>query len=188
MIRYYITDRRAAGSVEALLACVVRALTANVEFIQIREKDLSARDLCDLARRVVKIAAAASTRILINDRSDVALAAGAHGVHLPANSIAPLTLRAVVPSGFLIGVSTHSVEEVRTAQQEGADFAVFGPVFATPSKAAYGRPQGLERLRQAVRAVTIPVLALGGMTDANIQECLATGAAGIAGVSMFQRR
>ena len=188
MIRYYITDRRAAGGTEALLACVVRALTANVELIQIREKDLSAHDLCDLARRLVTIAAAASTRILINDRSDVALAAGAHGVHLRANSIAPRTLRAVVPPGFLIGVSTHSVNEVRTAQQDGADFVVFGPVFATPSKAAYGQPQGLARLRQAVRAVTIPVLALGGVTEGNVEECLAAGAAGIAGVSWFQQR
>lgn len=167
-----------------------RAAAAGVSWIQIREKDLDARPLVELARFAVAETRAAGVRVFINDRLDVALAANAAGVHLGEKSL-PLEAvvawrRSTVRSDFLIGVSCHSIESARAAGRGGADYIFFGPVFATPSKAPYGAPQGIESLREVCASVDIPVLAIGGVDLENASMCLAAGASGIAAIRLFQ--
>lgn len=185
MIRCHITDLKQFGNVDRLLDCIRRNDGTGVDMIQIREKDLSARDLCALVERVVGLCRRA--RVIVNTRVDVALACGAHGAHLPADSPSPLAWRDCKPHGFTFGVSCHTLEEVVRAEREAADYVLFAPVFDPLSKPAQGPPQGLEKLREACRAVRIPVLALGGITEANAPLCIAAGAAGIAGITLFQR-
>jgi thiamine-phosphate pyrophosphorylase len=200
----YVTDRSslpAAGeenSVEALLQKMEAAATAGVDWIQLREKDLSGKECAALTREALRRVAQASAntscapRVLVNDRLDVALAEHAGGVHLGENSLYVEDARRVIaaaqppPQNFLVGVSCHSLEAVQSAGRAGADYVFFGPVFATPSKAAFGQPQGLARLAQACHAVDIPVIAIGGITLENAAQCRASGAAGIAAIRLFQ--
>lgn len=147
------------------------------------------------ALREVRTAAPAGerpgTRILINDRVDVALAESAGGVHLGENSlpvaeVSRFVKRATFSGDFLVGASCHSIEGARSAAADGADYIFFGPIFATPSKAKFGEPQGVERLTEVCRAVSIPVVAIGGITLDNAGSCLDAGAAGIAAIRLFQ--
>jgi thiamine-phosphate pyrophosphorylase len=158
-----------------------RAAGDGVETIQIRAKELSARELSGLVRAVLQVAS--KSRILVNTRTDVALACGAHGVHLPAGSMSPATIRRIAPAGFLIGVSCHSQEELQAAEREDADFAVYGPVFPSATKTLL--PIGIDAFREAVGSVRLPVYALGGVTAGNAWQCIEAGAAGVAGISLF---
>ena len=198
-----MTDRHSLSAAapkdlqEALLLKIEAAASAGVGWIQIREKDLSGRDYSLLTRETLQRAAkspatnAARARILVNDRVDAALAECAGGVHLGENSLPlaeakRLVKARVFSSEFLTGVSCHSLKTARSAARGGADYLFFGPVFATPAKAAFGSPQGLERLTEVCRAVPVPVLAIGGITLANASACLAAGASGIAAIRLFQ--
>jgi thiamine-phosphate pyrophosphorylase len=186
VLRCYITDRFQLPSREALLEAIARNVAAGIDWIQIREKDLSARELFDLVQCVQALPHPAATKILVNTRVDVALAAGAAGAHLPSGSPPPRRWRAITPRDFLIGVSCHALDEARAAEQDGADYVLFGPVFAPRSKAPDLPPRGLDRLAEAAHAVGIPVLALGGITRENASQCTSAGAAGVAAISLFQ--
>jgi len=181
----YITDRLALRPAP-LLGFIRKAIQAGVDLIQIREKDLGTRPLAELVKAAVESARGVGTRVLVNDRLDVGLAAGAAGVHLGTRSVPPRAVRKHVPAGFLVGVSCHSVEDALEAESAGADYVLLGPVFATPSKLHYGAPLGIEKLREAAGRVKIPVLALGGITVERVRPCLEAGATGIAGISVFQ--
>jgi len=175
MIRYCVTDRRHGD----VLVCATKAIRDAVDMIQIREKDLPPRDLLDLVSKIRDMASRTKTRILVNDRLDVALAAGIHGVHLPGNGLPPGSVRRFVE---VLGVSIHSLDEGLEAERADADFVVFGPVFDSPGKKAVG----LEPLRKISNVLKIPVLAIGGITPANSNEVVSAGAAGIAGIRLFQ--
>ena len=163
-----------------ILERVHLAAETRVSLIQIREKNLPARLLFDLADAAVEITGKSDTRLLINGRADIALAAGADGVHLPADGLSAEVIRRSFPSGFLIGVSTHSAEEALAGKATGADFVTFGPVFESPGK---GKPQGVETLQRVCKLVyPFPVIALGGIDESNYQNVLENGASGFAAI------
>lgn len=183
---YYITDGSALPGGDPL-PLIRQAIGAGLDLIQVRERSLETRPLLALVEAAVAPLEAGETvtRVLVNDRLDIALAAGAAGVHLPTHGLPIAEVRRRHP-GLLLGASCHDLDELRRAEEGGADFAVFGPVFETASKKQFGAPLGVEELFRAVRAVRIPVLALGGITPANAPTCLDAGAAGLAAIFMFQ--
>ena len=218
----YVTDRHGlsvspdSDPIAALVRKIAEVAAAGIDWIQIREKDLSAKQLAALTRETLRAVqrhtlqpvqasnsdskqqdaspAAKRTRVIVNDRLDVAIAGRAGGVHLGENSIPPADARrliasaqqkAVLAEDFLLGVSCHSLESAKSAEAD-ANYIFFGPIFPTPSKAQYGAPQGLARLAEVCRAVSIPVLAIGGITSDNAPSCLNSGAAGIAAIRLFQ--
>ena len=175
---YLITDRAAAPRPPADV--VEECLAAGLRAVQLREKDLETRDLLALADTLREATQRHGARLIVNDRADVALAAGADGVQRTHASLPVSALRGIAPAGFLVGASVHSEAEARDAAGQGADFIVFGPVYDTASKRRYGPPQGLAALEAVTRAVDRPVLAVGGLTPERVPEVLAAGAAGVA--------
>jgi thiamine-phosphate pyrophosphorylase len=175
---YLITDRAAAPRPPADV--VEECLAAGLRAVQLREKDLEARDLLALADTLREATRRHGARLIVNDRADVALAAAADGVQRTHASLPVSALREITPPGFLVGASVHSEAEAREAAAQGADFIVFGPVYDTASKRRYGPPQGLAALEAVTRAVNRPVVAVGGLTPERVPEVLAAGAAGVA--------
>ena len=198
----YVTDRKslgAAASTAEVLTKIREAFAAGADWVQVREKDLPARELLALVRDAVTTAKSTAgqersgeARVIVNNRLDVALAAGAAGVHLggaslPASEVVRWCKSGNAPSEFLIGVSCHSFEEAREAEAVDASYIFFGPVFETPSKRPFGPPQGIARLTEICRGVRLPAIAIGGVNEENGAECLRAGAAGIAAIRMFQQ-
>lgn|GEM_PF-58295 len=195
---YLITDRLAflrspeithADAARLQLEAIGKAAQSGCQLIQIREKDMSAKALDAFTRAAIRRARPHGARVLVNDRLDVAMAAGADGVHLrvssiPAREVRDLTAKKGL-NGFLIGVSTHSIAEAGLAEEGGADFIVCGPVYNPTSKQAFGPPLGLNLFAEICDATPIPVLALGGIDLSNYHEPLRRGAAGVAAISLF---
>jgi thiamine-phosphate pyrophosphorylase len=206
----YVTDRSALSSptdadrLAAILGRIEEVARAGVDWIQLREKDLDTRSLFELTTKAIAAASAAAnaqtaTRILVNDRLDVAWAARASGVHTGENSLPisevvrwrdQVTSKAsarTICADLLVGASCHSLEGAAQAAADGADYIFFGPVFATPSKQAFGAPQGLLKLAQVCGVVSVPVMAIGGITTQNAAACIQAGASGIAAIRLFQQ-
>ena len=181
-----VTDRhrvRPAGTV-SLVRLASRAAAAGVDIIQVREPGLDDRQLAGLVRATVEAVAGTPARVVVNDRTDLALATGAHGVHLRADSVNAARVRGLVPAGFLVGRSVHSRPEA-VAAGRSVDYLVAGTIYATPSKPEGGPLLGLEGLREVVRAVDVPVLAIGGVGTDKAGDLAASGAAGVAAIGVF---
>ncbi len=179
---YLVTDRKLTHGRD-LLWVLERALDGGVKAIQLREKDLSGKQLFILAQRVSQLCHRYQAQLFINDRVDVALAVDAAGVHLAETSMPVPIARSLLGAQRIIGVSTHSLEGACKAEREGADFIVFGPVYFTPSKADYGTPQGLNALRKIVAKTSLPVYAIGGIKSQNLPETQKVGSRGVAVIS-----
>jgi thiamine-phosphate pyrophosphorylase len=192
-ISYLITSGQTTSTTTAsskdfqhILQLIGAAVAAKIDLVQVREKALTTKVLYELVTRAAEFTRGSATKLLVNDRADVASSAGADGVHLTAQSLPALVVRQSFGDDFLIGVSAHSLDEARAARDASADFVVLGPVFQTSSKEQYGSPVGLEQLREiCVELQPFPVLAIGGVTEDNFAACLRTGAQGIAAIRMF---
>jgi len=180
---YLITDRHQVPAGRSLFETVEAALLGGVRAVQLREKDLTAAELLPLARELRDLTRRFGARLLINDRIDVALAVDADGVHLGGHSLPVAVARRLLGADRLIGISTHHIAEIAAAAAGGADFVTFGPVFATPSKAAYGPPLGLAALQAACTSTPLPVFALGGIKVDHLPALTAKGAHGLAVIS-----
>lgn len=179
---YLIGDRN--QTVGRPLSQIVReAGRAGVSAVQFREKDLSLRDQLSLASEIAAVTKALGMKLLINDRIDLCLALDAEGVHLPSSGLPAGVARKMLGTGKWIGVSCHSLEEVQRAEAEGADFAVLGPVYETPSKRRYGAPLGLDYFKRVKKATSLPLFAVGGVSQSRLSEVFAAGADGVAMIS-----
>jgi thiamine-phosphate pyrophosphorylase len=179
---YLVTDRKQTGGRD-LAEVVAQALAGGVRAIQLREKDLQTVEVYRLAERLLALTRETGAALIVNDRVDVAMALGADGVHLARKSLPPKDARALVGPGMLLGISCHSMEDVREAVEGGVDFLVLGPIFETPSKAPYGAPLTPAILRQAREVCDLPMLAIGGVNATRVPEVIQAGADGVAVIS-----
>ncbi len=179
---YLITDRK-KGPRETFFDSIESALRSGIRAIQLREKDLTVKELLDYALKVREMTGRYNAKFLVNDRVDVAMAVGADGAHVGRQSMSAGAIRKIAGKDFLIGVSAHNMDESMEAQRDGADFITFGPVYETPSKIKYGKPVGVVALRDVVKKVNIPVFALGGIHEKNIPEVMTAGVTGVAMIS-----
>jgi thiamine-phosphate pyrophosphorylase len=182
-----ITDRRRlqAGGEDVLVRRVSTAAAAGVDLVQVRERDMEAGALSHLVTRCLEAVRGTRTRVLVNDRLDVALATGAHGVHLRSDSMPAARVRSLTPAGFLVGRSVHSVEEATLVSADGGvDYLLFGAVFATASKPGQA-PAGVRMLGDVAAATSVPVLGIGGITAETMTQLAGTGSAGVAAIGWF---
>jgi thiamine-phosphate diphosphorylase len=182
-----VTDRqRMIPATDAgLVRLIASASAAGVDVIQIRERGRDDRELVALTRQIVAVSTGTRAKVIVNDRADIAIAAGAAGVHLRADSVPADRIRPIAPAGFLVGRSAHSVTEARAAADSGVDYLVMGTVYTTKSKPGATVRSGLSQLREVCRTVSIPVLAIGGISKDNVSEVAAAGAAGVAAIGIF---
>lgn len=171
---------------DSVLEIIRIAVYEKISLIQLREKHLPARLLYELTKQAAQITNGTETRLLVNDRADISITAGADGVQLTSVSLPSSIIRKTFPRDFIIGVSTHSLTEAQTARDEGADFALFGPTFDTPSKRIYGKPVGLGKLKEVSDTLKpFPIIAIGGIDLANVKATFQNGAGGIATIRLL---
>ncbi len=180
--RYYLITNRKKCAPQNLTEVVTEACRNGIKAVQVREKDLSTKELYRLAVKLRGITRKTQTRLFINDRADIAISVDADGVHCREKSMHPNDIKKI-NSSLLVGSSVHSVELAKHAEENGADFLQFGPVYYTSSKARYGEPQGIDKLRKVCDETTIPVYAVGGITPEHASDCINAGAFGVAGIS-----
>jgi thiamine-phosphate diphosphorylase len=187
LLSHFVTDRRRfALSTSVLAARAARAAAMGVDVIQVRERDLDGRALAALVGEILQAVEGTPTRVVVNDRADVAIAAGADGVHLRGDSYPAARVRAIAPPGFLVGRSVHSATDVDVATAAGGhDYLTFGTVFASSGKPAGHAIAGIDALQDAVRRTTLPIIAIGGIDETKLSLIEKTGAAGFAAVGMF---